>query len=89
VYQLLTAQVVPRASAVTPGAADAESIVIHADHIHMVKFESERNSGYKTVSGHLRIMAQSASGVVLLRWEEDNRVNIGRSKQCTDLMAIR
>lgn len=45
--QLLTVQVVPRASAVVAGAADAESIVIHADHINMVKFESEGNSGYK------------------------------------------
>jgi hypothetical protein len=77
VQQSLIRQVVPRTSAVVPGVADAESIVIHADHIRMVKFESEANSGYKTVSGHLRVMAQSASGVIHSRWEEEKRVNVG------------
>lgn len=76
--QLLTAQVVPRASAVVPGAADAEPIVIHADHINMVKFISERDSGYKTVSGHLQVMTQSARNVISSRWEEESRVNTGR-----------
>ncbi|RYO00078.1 hypothetical protein AA0121_g13436 [Alternaria tenuissima] len=37
--------VVPRASAVVPGAADGEAIVIHADHIHMVKFGSKTDPG--------------------------------------------
>lgn len=66
--------VVPRASAVVPGAADAEPIVVHADHINMVKFASKEDNGYKTVSGHLRIMAQSASDVISARWEEEGRV---------------
>jgi hypothetical protein len=70
-------QVVPRASAVVPGAADAEPIVIHANHIDMVKFPSKEDNGYKTVSGHLRIMAQSASNVIPSRWEEESRVNAG------------
>ncbi|PZC88543.1 hypothetical protein A1F95_10868, partial [Pyrenophora tritici-repentis] len=52
--------VVPRASAVVPGAADGEPIAIHADHIHMVKFESKTDPGYRTVSGHLRVMAARA-----------------------------
>jgi hypothetical protein len=47
--------VVPRASAVVPGAADTEPIVIHADHINMVKVASKEDNGYRTVSGHLRI----------------------------------
>lgn len=71
----LTVQVVPRASAVVPGAADAEPIVIHADHINMVKFGSKEDSGYKTVSGHLQIMAESAGGVVSSRWEKECRVS--------------
>ncbi|KAF2804401.1 tetratricopeptide repeat domain-containing protein [Mytilinidion resinicola] len=70
--------VVPRASAVVPGAADGEPIVIHANHIDMVKFPSKEDSGYKTVSGHLQIMAQSASDVIPLRWEEESRVNAAR-----------
>ena len=68
----------PRASAVVPGAVDAEPIAIHADHINMVKFMSKEGNSYKTVSGHLRIMAQSASSVIPSRWEEESRVNAGR-----------
>ena len=69
---------VPRASAVVPGAADAEPIVIHADHIHMVKFASKEDNGYRTVSGHMRIMAQDADETISSRWEEERRVNAGR-----------
>jgi hypothetical protein len=70
--------VVPRASAVVPGAVDAEPIAIHADHLNMVKFASNEDNGYRTVSGHLRIMAQSASPVISARWEMETRVNAGR-----------
>ncbi|KAF2198403.1 hypothetical protein GQ43DRAFT_163670 [Delitschia confertaspora ATCC 74209] len=70
--------VVPRASAVVPGAADAEAIAIHADHINMVKFTSKEDHGYKTVSGHLQIMVQSANKVITSRWEEEHRVNAAR-----------
>jgi hypothetical protein len=69
--------VVPRASAVVPGMADAEPIAIHADHINMVKFASEEDNGYRMVSGHLRIMALSANDVISSRWEEESRVNAG------------
>jgi hypothetical protein len=69
--------VVPRASAVVPGAVNAEPIVIHADHINMVKYISKDDNGYKTISGHLQIMVQSASDVVALRWEEETRANSG------------
>jgi hypothetical protein len=61
-----------------PGAADAEPIVIHADHINMVKFASREDNGYRTLSGHLQIMAQNASEVISSRWEEERRVNAGR-----------
>lgn len=61
-----------------PGAADAESIVIHADHINMVKFGLKEDNGYRTVSGHLRIMAQNASDVISSRWEKESRVDAGR-----------
>lgn len=73
----LTAQVVPKSSAVVPGAADAEPIAIHADHINMAKFASKEDSGYRTVSGHLRIMAESADKAITLRWAEEGRVNAG------------
>jgi hypothetical protein len=70
--------VIPRASAVVPEAANAEPIVIHADHINMVKFASKEDNGYRTVSGHLQIMARNASEVIDTRWEMEMRVNMGR-----------
>jgi hypothetical protein len=70
--------VAPRASVVVHGAADAEPIVIHADHINMTKFASKEDNGYKTVSGHLQVMSQSANNVIASRWEEESRVNTGR-----------
>jgi hypothetical protein len=60
-----------------PGAADSEPIAIHADHIHMVKFESKSDSGYKTVSGHLRLMAGRAGAVIGGRWDTEAKVNAG------------
>lgn len=68
---------VPRTSAVVPGAADAESIAISADHINMVKFASKESNGYKTVSGHLQVMVQDCGNVVALRWEQEDRLNEG------------
>ncbi|KAL9073480.1 MAG: hypothetical protein Q9161_002901 [Pseudevernia consocians] len=74
----LIEQVVPRESAVVPGAADTEAIVIHANHINMVKFPSKEINGYRTVSGHLRIMADEACNVIATRWEEEKRINSAR-----------
>lgn len=71
-------QVVPRASAVVPGQADAEPIVIHADHRNMVRYTSRGDSGYNTISGHLRIMARAAPEEVRRRWEAERRVDEGR-----------
>ena len=68
---------VPRSSAVVPGAVDAEPIVIHADHINMTKFTSKEDSGYRTVSGHLQIMAEIAGEAIASRWAEEGRVSAG------------
>ncbi|KAF2228898.1 hypothetical protein EV356DRAFT_456844 [Viridothelium virens] len=69
--------VVPRASAVVPGAAHTETIAMHADHINMVKFASKEDIGYRTVSSHLWIMTQDATAIVRSRWEEENRIDTG------------
>lgn len=58
-----------------PGAADGEAIVIHADHINMVKFGSRSDPGYRTVSGHLRVMAASTGDAVGRRWDTEGRVD--------------
>lgn len=67
----------PKASAVVPGAADAESVAIPADHLNMVKFASREDEGYKKVSGHLQLLAEEAPNVIGMRWEEQNRIKIG------------
>ncbi|KAK4141202.1 uncharacterized protein C8A04DRAFT_39242 [Dichotomopilus funicola] len=70
--------VVPRASAVVPGQADAEPIVIHADHTNMVRYTSQGDSGYNIVSEHLRIMARAAPEEVRRRWEAEKRADKAR-----------
>lgn len=74
---LMKPQVVPRASAVVPGAADAESIAIPANHIGMVKFDSREDGGYEKVSGHLWLLANKAPAVIAARWEGLDRIRKG------------
>lgn len=68
---------VPQTSAVVPGAVDAESIAIYADHINMVKFASKEDSGYKTIAGHIRLMAQVANDKVSEQWKTERRLDAG------------
>jgi hypothetical protein len=60
-----------------PGTADGEPIAMHADHINMVKFESKLDSGYKTVSGHLQMMARKACSTIGGRWDTEAKKNAG------------
>ena len=66
-----------QALAVMLSAVNAKPIVVHADHINMVKFILKEDNGYKTVSGHLQIIAQNASNVISTQWEEEGRVSKG------------
>lgn len=68
---------VPQASAVVPGAADAEPLAMPANHLDMVKFSSSEDMGYKKVSGHLQIMAGEASDAVFARWKRQDRFQEG------------
>ena len=68
---------VPQASAVVPGAADAEPIAIPANHLNMVKFSSSEDVGYKKVSGHLQIITGEASDAIVARWEKQDRTQEG------------
>ena len=60
-----------------PGASDGELISIHADHINMVKFGAKSDAGYKTVSGHLQVMAARAGDAIGGRWDTEGRVDAG------------
>ncbi|SLM38641.1 P-loop containing nucleoside triphosphate hydrolase [Lasallia pustulata] len=66
--------IVPQASAVVPGATNAEPVAIPADHLNMVKFASRQNGGYEKVSGHLQLLAEEAPEAIGARWEEQDRI---------------
>ncbi|KAI5456651.1 hypothetical protein BGZ63DRAFT_395954 [Mariannaea sp. PMI_226] len=68
-------KVVPKASAVVPGQANSESIVIHADHRNMVKFHSQKDPGYTTILECLVIMTRDAERVIRLRLEAESRTH--------------
>ncbi len=68
-------QVVPRASAVITGVADAKPIAIPADHLNMVKMSSSEDEGYGKLSGHLWLLAEEAPGAISVRWAEQENIN--------------
>lgn len=67
----------PQASAIVPGAADAEPIAIPANHLDMIKFVSREDEGYKKISGHLQLLAEEAPDVIKRRWAEQDRIRKG------------
>src|SRR5436305_12214989 len=66
-----TLMVVPKSSAVVPGAVDVEAIAIMENHTNMVKFASEADSGFRKVAGHLMLMVEEAPAKVLRNWETE------------------
>jgi hypothetical protein len=69
---------VPRASAVVPGQANAEPVAMHTNHLNMVKYISREDNGYKTISRHLKDMANEAVEQIQQRWQAEKRSNEGR-----------
>lgn len=67
--QLTPQEIVPKSSAVIADCPGAENLAIHADHEGMVRFKGPREEGFKTLAGHLTLMARKAPGVVGRRWE--------------------
>ncbi|KAF4935500.1 hypothetical protein CGCF245_v007532 [Colletotrichum fructicola] len=61
--------VVPKASAVVPGAVDTESVPMVADHSTMVKFSSAGDANFEKVSKRLEFYSRSATRVVKKNWE--------------------
>ncbi|KAI1378066.1 hypothetical protein F4677DRAFT_458779 [Hypoxylon crocopeplum] len=81
--------VVPRASAVVAGQADAEPIAMHSDHIRMAKFSSREDVGYVTVSEYLNIMSESAANSIKSRWKAEANLNEDSSKGMAKLAMMR
>ncbi|MCJ1348933.1 hypothetical protein MMC31_007166, partial [Peltigera leucophlebia] len=73
--------IVPRPSAIVPGAADAESIAIPADHLNMVKFASREDGGYEKVSEHLFLLAEDAPEAISTRWIEQDKIKQANGKE--------
>jgi hypothetical protein len=69
--------IVPKSSAVVPGAVDAEAIAIMADHKNMAKFDSANDSGFKKISGHLMLMVEEAREKVARNWEQEMALQNG------------
>ena len=67
-------QIVPKSSAVVPGAADAEPIKISADHISMVKFHSEYDTGYKAIISRLKDWSIEAGTKINENWQAESGV---------------
>ncbi|KAH0535996.1 hypothetical protein FGG08_007113 [Glutinoglossum americanum] len=63
--------VVPKSSAVVPGAVDTEAIAIMDNHTNMVKFASGADGGFRKVAGHLMLMVEEAPAKVLKNWETE------------------
>lgn len=78
----------PQASAVVPGAADAEPVAIPADHLNMVKFASRKDGGYEKVSGHLQLLAKEAPDAIDARWKEQDRIRKGTESIRYDVVKI-
>jgi hypothetical protein len=72
-------QVVPIASAVVSGVADAEPVAIAGDHINMVKFLSTSDGGYEKILEYLILMVKLIQDKIKARWEWEERGKKGIS----------
>ncbi len=69
----------PRTSAVVQGQRDAEPILMHTNHVNMVKYTSRQDQGFITISEHLQIMADAAVEKIRQQWAAERRANDARS----------
>ena len=72
-------QVVPIASAVVPGVADAEPVAIAENHINMVKFLSTSDGGYEKILEYLILMVKIVQDKINARWELEEQRKKGIS----------
>lgn len=61
---------VPKPSAVVPGAVDAETVDIGKDHITMVKYYSAQEHAFQKVSDYISLMVEGASKRILENWKQ-------------------
>ncbi|KAI5842141.1 hypothetical protein DFP73DRAFT_498411 [Morchella snyderi] len=61
--------VVPKDSAVVPGAVDTEIYAVHSDHHRMVQYTSSEDKGFENASRCILEMVKGAPGAVKGNWE--------------------
>jgi len=61
---------VPKASAVVPGAVNVEAMAINKDHVGMAKYGSADDPDYQTLEGHISDMVAKAQVVIGDKWEK-------------------
>ena len=66
----LIPKIVPKWSACIPGLADAEEVLVHKDHRSMVKFESQDDGDYRTISSIISRMSKDAPSKVEENWRK-------------------
>ena len=57
--------------------ANAERIPIHANHINVVKFESQANAGFKRILDRIKLMVAKASDKVDQNWVSEDKIAEG------------
>ena len=65
---LIGKKIVPRYLATIPGDLNAEVVVLHADHIQMVKFDGSGDSDYVRVARYLVGLVEDAPTKVEQNW---------------------
>ena len=70
----LELQIVPKMSAVVPGAVDTVAIALHKHHIDLVKYSSEQDGAFETVSDQLGVMIESAPQKVTVSWQHEMKM---------------
>ncbi|KAF8069116.1 hypothetical protein FPV67DRAFT_1625304 [Lyophyllum atratum] len=66
-------RLVPKFSAVVPGATDVDSIPLHKDHVDMAKYESDKDGDFQSIVSHLMNMVKAAPAKIEKQWESDDR----------------
>lgn len=69
-----TFKIVPRVSAVVPGATDAEVFSVYSDHENLVKYKSAEDDGFQKASRCIRLMVETAPKKAMESWQRWKRI---------------
>jgi hypothetical protein len=61
-------QIVPRASAILPGAVNQEVLCFSKDHKELVRFANIQDEDFQSVVSHLRVMIDACQAAIDRNW---------------------